>query len=77
MIVVSNSSEYKKAKDVNKNVVAKIGHNECKKFLLVKKGIHWIEFIVKIIKQELMKSTELIYPAFLTKFIFLIMGLTH
>ena len=35
-ILVSNSSEYKKAKDVNKNVVAKISHNEYKDFLLIK-----------------------------------------
>ena len=32
--MVDNSSEHKKAKDVNNNVVAAISHNECKDVLL-------------------------------------------
>ena len=36
-ILVSNYSEYKKEKDVNKNVVTKISHNEYKDVLLNKK----------------------------------------
>ena len=36
-ILVSDSSEYKKAKGVNKNVAAKISRNECKDVLLNKK----------------------------------------
>ena len=37
LILASNSSEYKKANDVNKNIVAKISHNEYKDVLLNKK----------------------------------------
>ena len=37
--LVNNNSEHKKAKDVNRNVVATIGHNECKKVLLNNKCI--------------------------------------
>ena len=37
LILPSNSSEYKKANDVNKNIVAKISHNEYKDVLLNKK----------------------------------------
>ena len=36
-ILVSDSSEYKKATDVNKNIVAKIGHNGHKNVSLNKK----------------------------------------
>ena len=36
-ILVSNYGEYKKAKEVNKNGVAKISHNEYKDVLLNKK----------------------------------------
>ena len=36
-ILINNSSEYKKAKGVNKNVVAKKSHNEYKGVLLNKK----------------------------------------
>ena len=32
--LVDDSSEHKKAKDVNKNVVATISHNECKDFFV-------------------------------------------
>ena len=32
LIIMSDSSEYKKTKGVNKNVVAKISHNEFKNF---------------------------------------------
>ena len=35
--LVDDNSEYKKAKDVNKNVAATIGHNEYKDVLLNKK----------------------------------------
>ena len=36
-ILVSDSSEYEKAKGVNKNIVAKIGHSEYKNVFLNKK----------------------------------------
>ena len=36
-ILVSDSSEYEKAKGVNKNIVAKIGHSEYKNVLKKKK----------------------------------------
>ena len=36
LILADNSSEYVKAKGVNKNVVAKISHNEYKDVLLNK-----------------------------------------
>ena len=35
--LVDDNSEHKKAKDVNKNVVATISHNEYKDFLLYEK----------------------------------------
>ena len=37
LYLVDDNSELKKAKDVNKNVVATISHNECKDLLLNKK----------------------------------------
>ena len=37
LYLVDDNSELKKAKDVNKNVVATISHNECKDPLLNKK----------------------------------------
>ena len=37
LILVSNFSEFRKGKDVNKNVVAKIDHNEYKNVLLNEK----------------------------------------
>ena len=72
-ILVSNSSEYKREKGVNKNVAAKIGCNKCKDVLLKKKYL--IEFKVKIIECELMRSTKILCLTFKTKFIFLIMEL--
>ena len=39
LILVSNSSEYKKAKGVNKNVVPKITHNEYKYNFLNKNSL--------------------------------------
>ena len=37
--MVDDNSERKKAKDVNKNVVARISHNECKGLLLNNKSV--------------------------------------
>ena len=44
-ILLNDSSEYKKAKGVNKNVVVKISHNDNKNVLLNKKclDIQWYE----------------------------------
>ena len=53
MYLVDDNGEHKKAKGVNKNVVATISHNECKDVLLNKKFLrhsmnkiesknHWI-----------------------------------
>ena len=43
---MSHHSEYKKANDVNKNVIAKISHKEYKDVLLNKKFlIHWVNRI--------------------------------
>ena len=52
LFLVNDFSEYEKTKSVNKNVVAKISHNEYKDILLEKNvwDIWWIEFKVKIIK---------------------------
>ena len=40
LILVSDSSEYKKAKSINKNVVAKTSNNEYKYVLLNKKYLN-------------------------------------
>ena len=52
---VNDNSEHKKAKDVNRNVIAAISHNEYKNVLLNKKclRIQWKGFKLKIIKYEL------------------------
>ena len=44
-ILLNDSSEYKKAKGINKNVVVKISHNDNKNVLLNKKclDIQWYE----------------------------------
>ena len=47
-IIVSDSSEYKKANGVNKIVVTKINHNEFKDVLSNKRGIQWIELKARI-----------------------------
>ena len=47
-IIVSDSSEYKKANGVNKIVVTKINHNEFRDVFLNKKGIQGIEFKARI-----------------------------
>ena len=58
--LVDDNSAHNEAKGVNKNVVAKIAHNEYKDVLLNKNVwyIQWIGFKVKIIKQKLIKSTR-------------------
>ena len=73
-ILVSNSSEYKEGKAANKNVAAKISHNEYKDVLLNKKYLrHLVNKKVKIIK-----STIFFLPCFadklflLNNFLFLI-----
>ena len=51
--LVDDSSELKKTKDVNKNVVATVSYNEYKDVLLNNKclsGIQWIESKVKIME---------------------------
>ena len=40
LFLVSSSSEYKKAKGIGKNAVAKLIYNECKDVLLIKKWIY-------------------------------------
>ena len=47
-IIVSDSSEYKKANGVNEIVVTKINHNEFKDVLSNKRGIQWIELKARI-----------------------------
>ena len=67
-ILVSNSSEYKEGKAANKNVAAKISHNEYKDVLLNKKYLrHLVNKKVKIIK-----STIFFCLALLINFFFLI-----
>ena len=58
-IPFNDDSEYKKAKGVNKNILEKISNTEYEDILFIKSvwGIIWIEWKVKIIEQELMKST--------------------
>ena len=66
-ILVSNSSEYKEGKAANKNVAAKISHNEYKDVLLNKKYLrHLVNKKVKIIK-----STIFFLPCFADKFFLL------
>lgn len=68
-----NSSEYKKAKVANNNVVTKASHNEYKDVLLNKTCIrHSMNRIYSIITQ---KINKFFFLAFITKFIFLIMEL--
>ena len=66
-----DNNEYRKAKDVNKNLVATISHSKYKYVLLNKNvwDIQWIEFKVKIIKQELMKSTRILCLALMIKYV--------
>ena len=74
-VLVSNSSEYKKAKDVNKNVVAKISHNKYKDNLLNKKCLrHSVNKIQSInYRMGINEINKISLSYFLTKFIFLIM----
>ena len=77
-ILVSDSSQYKKAKDANENAVAEISQNEYKAVFLNKKCLKHviiIAFKVKIIHKDLMKLTKFLYLALMTKCIFLIMEL--
>ena len=60
--LVDDSSEHKKAKDVNKNVET-VSHNKYKDVLLNKKCIRWIESKAKIIEYEPMKLTKFLYHA--------------
>ena len=55
----NDNSGYKKAKGVNKNILEKINDTEYKDILFIKSvwGIRSIEWKVKIIEKELMKST--------------------
>ena len=55
----NDNSGYKKAKGANKNILEKINDTEYKDILFTKSvwGIRSIEWKVKIIEKELMKST--------------------
>ena len=67
-----DKNQHKKAKGVNRNVVATISHNEYKDVLLNKKCLrHSMNRTqVKIIEQELMKPTKFHCLVFMTKYIF-------
>ena len=65
--LIDDISEHKKAKGVNRNVVVTILHGEC--WIRNVWDIWWIEFKVKIIEWEPMKSTIFLCLALLTKFI--------
>ena len=58
-IPFNDNSGYKKAKGANKNILEKINDTEYKDILFIKSvwGIRSIEWKVKIIEKELMKST--------------------
>ena len=72
---VDGNSKYKKAKDVNKNVVETTCHNEHKNILLNKKCLrHSMNRVqIKIILQELAKSTRFLCLALMIKYIFKIL----
>ena len=55
-----DKNEHKKAKDVNKNVFARIGHNEYIDVLLKNKYLRHsiLEFKVKLIEYELIKINQ-------------------
>ena len=70
LILVSDSEEYKKTNAVNENIVAKTSHKIYENVLLKKNvgDIQWIEFKVKIIELELIKSINCISFVSMTKF---------
>ena len=68
--MVEDNSEHKKAKGVNRNIVATKSHNEYKDILLNKKCLRYsIEFKVKIIKEEILKSTKFHCLLLMTKYV--------
>ena len=60
----NDTSWHNKAKDINKNVVATISHNEYKTVLLNNQS----EMKLKIIEQKIMKSTKLHCLDFMIKY---------
>ena len=68
--LIDDSSEHKKAKDVNKNVVAAIRHIKCKDILLNKKCLrHLMKRIQsKDHRIEPFKSTKFLYHALTIKY---------
>ena len=65
--LIDDSSEHKKAKSVNKRVVATISHNEYRDVLLNDNCLRQsMNRIQKIIEQEPMKSIKLLDHALMT-----------
>ena len=59
LYLVNDNSEDKKAKDVNRNVVAKISHFECKDVLLNKK--EFVEMFDPMFVEKLSKCVSVVY----------------
>ena len=77
--LVDENSEYKKAKSLNRNVVASISHIWYKDVFWIINvwKVQWIEFKIKIIEQKLMKSVKFHCLVLMTKYIFKTMDMTE
>ena len=71
LFLVDNSSEHKKAKIVNKNVVATISHNKYKDALLSQKCLRHLMNRIQSNNHriEFMKSLKVFYHALMIKYI--------
>ena len=78
-IFVDDNNEHKKAKGVNRNIIATVGDNKYKHVLLNNKclNIQTIEFKVKIKEQKPMKPKKLYCLALVAKYIFKVMNMIN
>ena len=72
LFLVDDTTEHRKAKSMNKNVVTTMSHDENKDVFsrINIWDIQWMEYKVKIIKWEPVKSTKFLYHALIIKYLF-------